>query len=150
MSKPTTVAEYLKTVPTERLSAFKKLRKTINTHIDKGFKECINYNMLGWVVPHKTYPEGYHCKPELPVPFANLANQKGFIGVYHMGMYADKEILDWFVEEYPKHCKYKLDMGKSCIRFKKMEDIPYDLVGELMAKMSLKRWIEVYEKNIKK
>lgn len=148
--KASTVKEYIDNVPEDRVKEFKKLRSVIKKNLDKGFKECINYGMVGYVVPKKTYPDGYHCSPELPVPFINIANQKGFIGVYHMGMYADPKIHKWFTEEYGKRCKYKLDMGKSCVRLKKMDDIPYDLIGELMAKMSVKDWIKLYEKNIKK
>lgn len=145
-----TVQDYIKALPEERSAPFKKIRKTIKDNLPKGFKECINYKMIGYVVPHSVYPDGYHCDPKLPLPFMNLANQKGFIGFYHMGIYAQPTIFDWFVKEYPKHCKYKLDMGKSCVRFKKMEDIPYDLISELVRKMTPDDWIKLYEKNIKK
>ncbi|MEE9445877.1 MAG: DUF1801 domain-containing protein [Cocleimonas sp.] len=144
------VKEYVDNIPEERKPYINKLRKTILDNIPKGFEECLSYGMLGYVVPLKTYPEGYHCSPELPLPFVNLASQKNFIALYHMGIYASKEINDWFVSEYPKYCKYKLDMGKSCVRFKKMEDIPFELIGELMQKYSVKDWISLYEKQIKK
>ena len=150
MSKYANIDEYIATIPEERLPAYTKLRAVINKNIDKGFKECVNYNMLGWVVPLTTYPNGYHCKANTPLPFANLANQKGFIAVYHSGVYADEALYKWFVSEYPKHSDRKLDMGKSCIRFKKMDDIPYDLIGQLIKKMNMKQWIALYEKNIKK
>jgi hypothetical protein len=101
--------------------------------------------MLGYVVPHSLYPAGYHCDPKLPLPFAGLASQKNSINFYHMGLYANKELYDWFVGEYPKHSKQKLDMGKSCIRFKKPDDIPYVLIGTLMKKISVKDWIHLYE-----
>ena len=145
-----TIQDYIKALPDDRSAPFKKLRKTIKDNLPKGFKECINYKMLGYVVPQSMYADGYHCDPKLPLPFMNLANQKGFIGLYHMGIYAKPELLDWFVKEYPKHCKYKLDMGKSCVRFKKMDDIPYDLIAELVQKMTPDDWIKLYEKNIKK
>jgi hypothetical protein len=106
--------------------------------------------MIGFVVPHEIYPNGYHCDPKLPLPFANIASQKNFIGFYHMGIYANPELLEWFVKEYPKHSDTKLDMGKSCVRFKKMDKIPYDLIGKLMRKMSVDNWIKLYEQNIKK
>jgi len=106
--------------------------------------------MLGYVVPHSVYPDGYHCDPKQPLPFMGLASQKNFISFYHMGLYADKKLMDWFTKEYPKHAKSKLDMGKSCIRFKKMDDIPFKLIGELVKKMSAKDWISLYEKNLKK
>ena len=144
------VQEYLKKVPKERSEYFKKLRKTILANLPEGFDEQMNYGMIGYVVPHDIYPDGYHCDPKLPLPFANIASQKNFIGFYHMGIYANKPLLEWFVMEYPKHSDIKLDMGKSCIRFKKMDKIPYDLIGKLMSKMSVKDWINLYEKNIKK
>ena len=142
--------DYISQLPEDRQEAIKKLRSIINKNLSKEFEEGMNYNMIGFYVPHSVYPDGYHCDTKLPLPFMNLASQKNFIAVYHMGMYAKKEILDWFVAEYPKHCKYKLDMGKSCVRFKKIEDIPYALIGELAAKMSSKEWIDIYEANIKK
>ena len=142
--------EYLANLPEDRKGPVNKLRELIRTNLSGNFEECINYGMLGYVIPKSKYPAGYHCTPELPLPFINIASQKNFIGLYHMGIYGNKELLDWFVAEYPKHSKYKLDMGKSCIRFKKMEDIPYDLIVELIKKMSVDKWIELYEKNIKK
>ena len=146
-SKSTTPADYLKELPSERLDAFNTLRDTILKHIPKGFEECMNYGMIGYVVPHKLYPAGYHCDPKLPLPFVSIASQKNFIALYHMGIYANPELLNWFVAEYPKHCKTKLDMGKSCIRFKKPDDIPFKLIGELMKKITVKDWIELYEKS---
>lgn len=144
------VKEYLDKIPEDRKPAFTQLYQTIITHIPTGFKETMSYGMIGWVVPHSLYPDGYHCDPSLPLPFMSLANQKNFIALYHMGIYADKKLHDWFVEEYPKHAKYKLDMGKSCIRFKRMDDIPYDLIGELVEKMTPQDWIQLYEQNVKK
>jgi hypothetical protein len=144
------VKEYLKKVPKERSGYFNKLRKTILTSLPNGFDEQMNYGMIGYLVPHDIYPGGYHCDPKLPLPFANIASQKNFIGFYHMGIYANPGLLEWFVKEYPKHSDTKLDMGKSCVRFKKMDKIPYDLIGKLMRKMSVKDWINLYEKNIKR
>lgn len=143
-------AEYLENVDEDRKLAFKKLYDTINAHIPKGFEAQISYGMIGWVVPKSIYPDGYHCSPELPLPFLSSAAQKNFFAVYHMGIYADETLLNWFVEEYPKHCKRKLDMGKSCIRFKKVEEIPFELIGELCKKVSVEQWIALYEKNFKK
>lgn len=145
-----TVQDYLDKIPEERKVAFNELRNTILDTIPGGFEETINYGMIGFVVPHKIYPAGYHCDPKLPLPFANIANQKNFIGFYHMGIYAQPDLLKWFQEEYPKHCRYKLDMGKSCVRFKKMDDIPYKMIGDLMEKMTPEDWITIYEKNYKK
>ena len=146
-SKAKTVSEYIKELPPDRKEAITKLRKSILKNLPKGFKEGIGYGMMGYYVPHSIYPNGYHCTPELPLPFAGIASQKNFISFYHMGMYADPELLKWFTTEYPKHTKAKLDMGKSCVRFKKPEHIPYELIGKLMKKMSVKDWIKLYEKN---
>ncbi len=141
---------YIEQLPEERKIVIKKLRAIIQKNLPKGFQECINYNMIGYVVPHSTYPDGYHCNPKTPLPFMNIASQKNFVAIYHSGIYAKKELLDWFVGEYPKHTKRKLDMGKSCVRFKKMDDIPYDLIGELCQKMTIREWINTYESVIKK
>lgn len=142
--------DYIKQLPPERQEAVTKLRNTVLKNLPKGFEEQISYGMLGFVVPHSLYPDGYHCDPKLPLPFINIASQKNFIALYHLGVYAKKELLDWFVGEYPKHVKTKLDMGKSCVRFKKMETIPYELVAELCAKMTVTEWIDVYGNAIKK
>lgn len=148
--KATTPEEYISKIPEDRIPYFNKLRQTILDNIPKGFKEEMSYGMIGYVVPKSIYQSGYHCNTELPLPFANIASQKNFIGLYHMGIYANNEILDWFVSEYPNHCKRKLDMGKSCIRFKKPEEIPFDLIAELMQKITVEGWIEMYEKNVKR
>jgi len=144
------VSDYIQVLPEERQVVIKKLQTLFKKNLPKGFDEQMSYGMIGYVVPHKIYPDGYHCDPKLPLPFLSIASQKNFIALYHMGMYAKPELLDWFVAEYPKHCKSKLDMGKSCVRFKKMEDIPYDLIAELVKKMTVQDWISCYEKNYKK
>lgn len=144
-SKAKTVDEYLKEVPEDRKDSFSKLRDTILANLPDGLKEEMSYGMIGYVIPHSIYPDGYHCSPELPLPYINIASQKNFIAFYHMGIYANQEVLDWFVEEYPKHCKLKLDMGKSCIRFKKPDQIPFELIGQLMRKISVKEYINFYE-----
>ena len=149
-SKAITPSEYMSQLSEDRKDVVQKLRQTILDHIDPKFQECMNYGMLGYVVPFTIYPDGYHCNPKLPLPFMNLASQKNFIAVYHMGVYAKKEIYDWFITEYPKHTTAKLDMGKSCIRFKKMDAIPYALIGQLEAKLSADEWIAIYESQIKK
>ena len=145
-----TVEDYLNELPEERIVPMVKLRETILKNIPKGFSEGMGYGMMGYSVPHSLYPAGYHCTPELPLPFAGIASQKNFIALYHMGIYSDPSLLNWFTTEYPKHCKTKLDMGKSCIRFKKFDQIPFDLIGELMQKMTVNDWITLYEKNLKK
>ncbi|MDY2586040.1 DUF1801 domain-containing protein [Winogradskyella aquimaris] len=146
----TSPEDYINQVPVERQETLKKLRQVINDNLPKGFEEGIQYKMIGYYVPHSVYPNGYHCDPKTPLPFMSFASQKNSINLYHMGMYAKKELLDWFVNEYPKHCKRKLDMGKSCIRFKNMDEIPFELIGELTQKMSSKEWIDIYESAIKK
>lgn len=138
--------EYIEKLPEERKEAVSKLRETVKKHLPEGFEECINYKMLGYVVPHSIYPNGYHCDPKLPLPFINIASQKNFVAFYHMGIYADPELLDWFVGEYPKHVSTKLDMGKSCIRFKNIAKIPYELIAALCQKMTPQEWIALYEK----
>ncbi len=145
-----TVSEILTSVPEDRVEPFNKLHDVIVKNLPKGFEAAMSYGGLGYVVPHSLYPEGYHCKPSEPLPFAGIASQKNSINFYHMGIYSDPKLLDWFVSEYPKYCKRKLDMGKSCIRFKKLDEIPYELVGQLMTKVSVDEWISTYEKNIKK
>ena len=142
-----TPQEYVDSLPNERKLAVEKLRKIIKLNLPEGFQEEMSYGMLGYVVPHSIYPKGYHCKPNLPLPFMNIASQKNFIALYHMGIYANPELLNWFVAEYSKRIKTKIDMGKSCIRFKKMEDIPYELIGELVSKMTVLEWISIYENN---
>jgi uncharacterized protein YdhG (YjbR/CyaY superfamily) len=142
--------EYIEKLPQERKEAISKLRETVKQNLPAGFEECINYGMIGFVVPHSTYPDGYHCNPKLPLPFINIASQKNFVALYHMGIYANRALLDWFVGEYPKHIETKLDMGKSCIRFKNINNIPYTLIAALCKKMTPHDWITLYEKNTKK
>lgn len=145
-----TVSEILVNLPEDRVEPFNKLHEVIVKNLPKGFEASISYGGLGYVIPHSVYPAGYHCKPSEPVPFAGIASQKNTINFYHMGIYSDPKLLKWFVEEYPKHTSQKLDMGKSCIRFKKFDQIPYELIGELMKKISAKDWIKLYESQLKK
>jgi hypothetical protein len=143
-----TVVEILNNLDEERKNPFNKLHQIILNNLPKGFEAAISYGSLAYVVPHSLYPSGYHCKPAEPLPFAGISLQKNSINFYHMGIYAQPKLLDWFVNEYPKYCKHKLDMGKSCVRFKKLDDIPYNLIAELMKKMSAEEWITIYEKNL--
>jgi uncharacterized protein YdhG (YjbR/CyaY superfamily) len=148
-SKAATPEEYVESLPEDRKEVINKLRKVIRKNIPKGFSEEMNYGYIGYVVPHKLYPKGYHCDPKLPLPFLSIASQKNFVAVYHMGIYSDPRLLNWFTKEFPKHSKGKLDMGKSCIRFKKLDDIPYDLIGELASKMTPAEWVELFERKIR-
>ncbi|HLU85345.1 MAG TPA: DUF1801 domain-containing protein [Vicingaceae bacterium] len=145
-----TPEEYVEKLPEDRKEVIQKIRTTVNKVLPKGFKETVGYGMIGWVVPHSIYPSGYHCDPKQPLPFMGVASQKNHIGFYHMGIYADEQLLNWFTENYPKHCKTKLDMGKSCIRFKKPENIPFELISQLVAKMTVEDWIKLYESNLKR
>lgn len=149
-SSATTPEQYLESLPEDRRLAISELRKVIRKNLPKGFSEVMMYGMLGYVVPHSIYPDGYHVDPQLPLPFMALASQKNFIAVYHMGIYADKKLLDWFTSEFPKHTSGKPDMGKSCIRFKKVDQIPYKLIGLLASKITPKQWIETYEGGMKR
>jgi hypothetical protein len=141
--------EYIIKIPEERKAAMHKLRQVILKNLPKGFEEGILYGMIGFYVPHSIYPHGYHCDPKSPLPFLNIASQKNSINLYHSGLYADENLFDWFVSEYPKHSNRKLDMGKSCIRFKKIDELPYELIGDLCRKMTLSQWIDLYEEKVR-
>lgn len=144
-SNTTSVEEYINLVPAAQREAIISLRKVIRENIPTGFAEEISYGMIGYVVPHSLYPKGYHCNPKLPLPFLNIAAQKNFIALYHMGLYSNPALLNWFTNEFLNHSKKKPDMGKSCIRFKNPETIPYLLIGELAKRMSVQEWIDTYE-----
>jgi hypothetical protein len=148
-SKATTPEKYIEEMPKERQAAFKKLRATIKKNLPKGFKEGMGYGMMGWDVPHSIYPAGYHCNPKDPLPFMGIASQKHSINVYHMSIYADPKLLKWFTDAHAKASPKKLDMGKSCIRYKKLEDIPFDLIGKLASKITVADWINMYESDFK-
>ena len=145
-----TVSDYLANLPEDRKTAFNKIREVVLSSLPEGFEECMNYGMIGYVVPHSIYPSGYHCDPKLPLPFMNIASQKNFIAFYHMGIYGNPELMNWFVSEFPNYSKAKLDMGKSCVRFKKMNEIPFELIGELVKKMTVADWVNQYESLYKK
>lgn len=140
-----TPLSYIESLPKERQEPMRKLQEVINANLPEGFEQVMQYGMLSWVVPHSLYPAGYHCNTKEPLPFLAVASQKNFIAVYHMGMYADKELYDWFLSEYPKYVKTKPDVGKSCIRFKKPENIPFELIAQLAAKTTPQQWIAQYE-----
>lgn len=140
-----TPQQYIDELPANRKEAISKIREAILANLAEGFEETMGYGMLGYVVPHSIYPKGYHCNPKQPLPYMNLGSQKNFIALYATCVYGSSELKEWFESEYPKHCKTKLDMGKGCIRFKKMDDIPYRLIGELAGKMPLQKWIDICE-----
>lgn len=149
-SEAKNVTEYFDLLPDDRKAAMNALRKVINDNLPLGFSEEMSYGSVGYVVPHSLYPAGYHCKPSLPLPFINIASQKNHIALYHIGIYADKKLLDWFIKDYPKHCKTKLDIGKSCLRFKTLEQIPFELIGEFCSRYTPQQWIALYENEFKK
>lgn len=144
-----TVDSYIANCPEDRQEALHALRDAIVTNLPEGFSESVSSGFIHYCVPHSIYPAGYHCNPKDPLPFLAIASQKNFIAVYHMGIYSDPQLLKWFTEEYGKRVKTKLDMGKSCIRFKKASQIPFDLMGELSAKMTVDQWINCYETGLK-
>lgn len=145
-----TIDNYIEQLSDDRKTAIEQLRKLFLEHLPKGFEETISYGMIAYVVPHSIYPAGYHCDPKLPLPFISIASQKSHIAIYHMGIYASPDLLNWFLEEYPKYVKTKLDMGKSCIRFKKPDQIPFALFNELAKKMTVQDWIALYESAFQK
>lgn len=149
-SSAQSVEEYIRQIPDLQREAIVLLRKTILENLPKGFVEQMSYRMVGYVVPHSIYPDGYHCDPKLPLPFLNIAAQKNFIALYHMGIYASPDLLDWFTTEFPKYSKLKLNMGKGCIRFRNGSPIPYTLIGELVKKTEVTDWINLYESNFLK
>lgn len=144
-SKVSNPEQYIAELPVERKEAMSKLREIILKNIPDGFEEQMSYGMLGYVVPHSIYPAGYHCSPKLPLPFLNLASQKNFISLHHLGLYTEGDLLKWFLEEFAK-TGFKLDMGKGCIRFKNMTKIPFELIEKLVSKVTVNQWIETYEK----
>ena len=144
------IKDYANSLASDRKTTITQLINVIEQNIPKGFEKVMNYGMPSFVIPHTIYPNGYHCDTTLPLPFIGVSNQKSSISLHHMGLYADPELLNWFKSEYPKHSNTKLDMGKSCIRFKKFNKIPYELIGILSNKMTVKNWIDIYEQNIKK
>ena len=144
------IKTYIDSLELDRKHPMIELIDVVEKNIPNGFEKIMNYGMPSFVIPHSIYPNGYHVTPDLPLPFIGIASQKNHIGFYHMGLYADSKLLDWFISEYPKYCKLKLDMGKSCIRFKNISEIPYELIGILTSKMTVKDWIDIYEKNIKR
>ena len=144
------IKDYTNSLASDRKTTITQLINVIEQNIPKGFEKVMNYGMPSFVIPHSIYPNGYHCDATLPLPFIGVSNRKSSISLYHMGLYANPELLNWFKSEYPKHSNTKLDMGKSCIRFKKFNEIPYELIGILSNKMTVNNWIDIYEQNIKK
>lgn len=148
-SEAKTVEEYLNSLPYERQEPMRNLRNIILQNLPIGFEEGMQYGMIGYYVPFNIYPAGYHCDKKQPLPFASIASQKNSINIYNLGLYINEEIMNWYMGEYPKYIKTKPDMGKSCLRFKKAENLPYQLIAELMQKISVEEYIMMYEKAYK-
>ena len=144
-TEPISFKKFINKLPDDRKLAISEIRDTILRNLPEGFSEVINYNMIAYVVPHSLYPQGYHCNPDQPLPFISIASQKNFIALYHLGLYINKDLFKWFEMEYPKYSKNKLDGGKSCVRFKKVDQIPYQLIAQLVKKINVQEWIEIYE-----
>ena len=149
-SKAESPEAYIEGLPEDRQAVITAMRDTVKRNIPSGFEEIMSYRHFGWVVPHHVYPPGYHCDPKAPLPFLSIASQKNHIAFYHMGIYSDPLLLAWFQSEWPKHTDRKLDMGKSCIRYKKPEHVTVSLLGELASKMTAADWIDVYEASLKR
>jgi uncharacterized protein YdhG (YjbR/CyaY superfamily) len=145
-----TPEEYINQLPDDRREVVTKIRAVIQQHLPEGFEETISYGMIAYVVPLSKYPAGYHCNPKERLPFLSIASQKNYIALYHSGIYAVPKMYDWFKESYLLHAKGKPDMAKSCIRFKKLDDIPYNLIASLVEKITVKEWVKVYEENLKR
>ena len=146
-SRATTVEEYLASLPDDRRTAIEAVRKVVAKNIDKAFEEGIQYGMLGWYLPHSSYPEGYHCDPRQPLPFASVASQKNHIGIYLFCLYMDPDHMRLFQEEWQAAGK-KLDMGKGCVRVKKLDDIPLDVLGRAFKRIRAKAFVEIYERSL--
>ena len=143
------VDSYIAALPNDRREALTQLRDAIVTNIPEGFQEVLA-TTPSYVVPLSIFPDGYHCTPNTPLPFLGFASQKNFVALYHFGMYVDQDLMQWFVGEYPKHVSTKLDMGKSCVRFKKMDQIPFELIGQLAAKRTVDDWVSCYKNALKR
>jgi len=141
---------YISQLPEERIGPITKIIELLNTNLPQGFEAQMQYNMPSFVVPHSLFPAGYHCNPKEPLPFISVASQKNFIALYHMGLYSNPDIYNWFTSEYPNYSKYKLDMGKSCVRFKRMDEIPFELLAQLFKKITPHDWIKLYVQNVRK
>ena len=144
------IEELINALPDDRQDAIRSMREVINENLPDGFAECVSSGMVAWVVPHSLYPAGYHCDPKQPLPFMALASQKGHISLYSMCLYGDSAHLGWFEKEWPKHSQKKLNMGRSCIRFRNAEELPLELIGKLASRVTPQQWIKMYETVIKR
>ena len=144
-SKAKSVDQYLAELPFDRREAINAVRKVILKNLPDGFEEGMQYGMIGYFVLHKLFPAGYHCDPSQPLTFAALASQKNYMAIYLMTIYGHKETEEWFVKAYKASGK-KLDMGKSCVRFKKLDDLPLDVIGQAIARVPVEKYIRAYQR----
>jgi hypothetical protein len=140
-----TVDEYLQSLPEERRAVVNAVRKVIRANLPEGYAECVQYGMIGYVVPHSIYPAGYHCDPRQPLPIAGLAAQKNYFAMHLMAVYGHPETEQWFRKAYLASGK-KLDMGKACVRFKKVDDLPLEVIGQLIARVPVKAYVARVQK----
>jgi hypothetical protein len=140
-SNAASVEEYLAELPPERRAALQDVRQVILKNLDKNYEEGMQYGMIGYYVPHRIHPAGYHCDPKQPLPFAALGSQKNHLSIYLMCVYGGTELRDWFESAWAKTGK-KLDAGKACIRFKRAEDLALDVIGEAVRRVPAKRYVE--------
>jgi hypothetical protein len=145
-----TVDEYLRELSPDRREFVSAIRAAITDNLPPGFEERMSYGMIGYVVPHEHYPAGYHCDPALPLPFINLASQKASVNLYHMAIYTMPDLLSWFETAWSEATSVRLDMGKSCMRFKRLTTTPVELIGELASRVTVEEWIALYEEKIKR
>lgn len=138
------VTEYVASLPSDRRKSIEILRKLLRTHLDPVLEEVMQYGMITWVVPHRVYPAGYHCQPTDPLPVVSLASQKNNLALYLMPLYGDPQLSTWFDAAWKKS-GYRLDRGKSCVRFRSLEEIPLDVVAELLKKINVPAWIRLQE-----
>ncbi len=144
-----TVDDYISQIPADRKDAFSRLRSVIGSHLPGEFEERLSWGMPTWAVPLSVYPPGYHTRKDEPLPFISIASQKHFIGFYHLGIYAMPQLHEWFLAEWTSRNLGRMDMGKSCLRLKNPDKIPYDLLGELCSKVGAAEWIAIYEGSVR-
>ena len=155
-STATTVQAYLDALPAERRVIIDAVHNVIRANLDPAYAEVMQYGMMSWVIPHSVHPPGYHCNPKEPVPFAALASQKNYVSLYLMGLYVgcketeETEELAWFQNAWAASGKKKLDMGKACVRFKKLDDTPLDVIGEAIRRMPAQRYLSTYTQTLGK
>lgn len=148
--KSENIDEYLQQLPEERREVINKLRKIIKENLPEGFEEKIQYDMISYVVPRETYLAGYHVDPSNELGFMAIGSQKNHVAIYSNAVYMFEDVNEWYLNEYSKHLTTKPDMGKSCLRFKNMNKMPYELIAELCQKITVDEFVKKYEETLKK